>query len=323
MSSDDSCCGTILDGRGGGRRIDWSTIRNWTADQGTLWLVLDRDDDRARRWLIGESGIDPVVIEALLAPASRPRADAGDGGLVVVLRCVDPTPGAEPEELISIRVWAEPHRVVMTCRERPKSIVDLEAQVPQSAGPRSAGEVVARLVEGVTTRLIAAVEDVEEAIDELEDQVVDPSISVDSSSLGDLRHRIIGLHRYLLPQVHALTQIGTINVGVLDAKQQRMIQDAANRSMRCVDDLDAARGRAVVIQDELANRLTEQLNRRIYAISLFAAIFLPLTLITGLLGVNLSGIPYADDPWAFAVLCLLLVVLGALGYWIVRWFRLL
>ena len=58
-----------------------------------------------------------------------------------------------------------------------------------------------------------------------------------------------------------------------------------------IEELDAARDRAAVTQEELASRLAEQSNKRLYVLSVVAAVFLPLGLITGLLGVNLGGIP--------------------------------
>jgi zinc transporter len=323
MQVPDQHCGYLLDGRGGGRGVTWDEVRRWTAERGTLWLPLNRNDEQARRWLAEESGIDPVIVGGLLAAVSRPRAELIEGGLLMVLRCVDPTPGADPEDLISVRIWAERSRVIMLFRERPGSLGDLEARVVQSEGAHTAGELVAHLVHGVTTRLITVIETVEEAIDELEDRLVDPAQDMDRAVLASLRRRTIGLHRYLLPQVHALRHLETVQTTILDAKQHRIIRDAATRSMRCVEDLDAVRNRAAVIQDELANQLTEQMSRRMYAITVFAAIFLPLTFITGLFGVNLAGIPGADHPFAFAALCLVLGGLGVLGYWAARWSRLL
>ena len=66
------------------------------------------------------------------------------------------------------------------------------------------------------------------------------------------------------------------------------------------------------------DRRAETMNRQMLILSVVAAIFLPLGLITGLLGINVGGIPGADNPWAFAIVCVLLVVLGALQFW---WFK--
>jgi zinc transporter len=90
------------------------------------------------------------------------------------------------------------------------------------------------------------------------------------------------------------------------------LKEATDRLVRCIEDLDSARDRAAVTQEELVNRLSEQLNTRMYVLSLVAAIFLPLGFLTGLLGINVGGIPGSDSPSAFLVFLLVLSVVVAL-----------
>ena len=85
----------------------------------------------------------------------------------------------------------------------------------------------------------------------------------------------------------------------------------------------AIRERAAVTQEELQSRLAEQQNVRMYVLSIVAAIFLPLGFLTGLLGINVGGIPGADNTWAFGIFLAFLTVLvaGQLFYFrIKKWF---
>ena len=61
--------------------------------------------------------------------------------------------------------------------------------------------------------------------------------------------------------------------------------------------------------EELAGRLAEQMNTRMYVLSLIAGLFLPLGFLTGLLGINVGGIPLAENSWGFAAILVLLVFL--------------
>lgn len=74
--------------------------------------------------------------------------------------------------------------------------------------------------------------------------------------------------------------------------------------------MESARERTAVTSEELSNRLAEQMNRTMCTLSIVAAIFLPLGLLTGLLGINVGGIPGTEAPWAFALVTLVLVLLG-------------
>jgi zinc transporter len=86
------------------------------------------------------------------------------------------------------------------------------------------------------------------------------------------------------------------------------IREIAERTARFIDDLDSARDRAAITQEELNNHLSEQMNKTMYILSIVAAIFLPLGLITGLLGINVGGIPGTENKFAFAYVTAFLVV---------------
>jgi zinc transporter len=90
------------------------------------------------------------------------------------------------------------------------------------------------------------------------------------------------------------------------------LREIADPMTRYVEDLDSARERTAVAQEELIGRLSEQMDKRmylLYLLSLVAAIFLPLGFITGLLGINVGGIPSAEYHWGFALVTLMIVIL--------------
>ena len=72
-------------------------------------------------------------------------------------------------------------------------------------------------------------------------------------------------------------------------------------------------------QEELNSRLSEQLNKRMYVLSIVAAVFLPLGFITGLLGINVAGIPGAEFAYGFVIVCLLLLLLVFIQIGLFKW----
>ncbi len=108
MSEQDGLiCAVILDGKGGGREIGWPEIDSWSADQGVLWVHLDRTGAAAQNWLAQRSGIDPVICQTLLQEEVRPRTLTVGEALLVILRGVNLNPGADPEDMVGVRVWLE------------------------------------------------------------------------------------------------------------------------------------------------------------------------------------------------------------------------
>jgi zinc transporter len=60
------------------------------------------------------------------------------------------------------------------------------------------------------------------------------------------------------------------------------------------------------------------MNNALYLLSLYTALFLPMGVLTGLLGINVAGIPGDKSPWGFWVVCLLLLLFGVGGYVVFR-----
>lgn len=88
--------------------------------------------------------------------------------------------------------------------------------------------------------------------------------------------------------------------------------------MRYIEDLDSSRERASVAQEELMSRLSENMEKRMYVLSIVSTVFLPLSFLTGLLGINVGGIPGAENKSAFLIFCLILSGIGAIQFWIFK-----
>jgi len=84
--------------------------------------------------------------------------------------------------------------------------------------------------------------------------------------------------------------------------------------MRHIEELDTIRDKVILIQEELANRLSDQMNKKMYILSIISAVFLPLTFLTGLLGINIGGIPGAQNDNAFYVFSAILILIVTVQY---------
>lgn len=308
----------LLDGNGGARSCDWDAIRGWQPEQGVLWVHLDYTSDAARRWARDDSGLDPLVVDALFQEETRPRSvEAGDG-VLVWLRGVNTNPGAEPEDMVSIRIWVDRHRIVTTRHRRLLSVEDLRAALAAGHGPRGPGEFLVQISDRLVARMADVIDGIDEQVAGLEDQVLVSESHRLRPELADVRRQIISLRRYLAPQREAMARLLQERADWLVERDRLRLREVADRVTRYVEDLDAARDRAAVTQEELVSRLSEQMDRRMYVLSIVAALFLPLGFVTGLLGINVGGIPGAEFPLAFLMVCLGLGVLAALQLWLLR-----
>ena len=309
----------LLDGRGGARHLSAEELAAWSPDQGVLWVHLDytRPDDR--QWLETGSGLDELIVEALLAEETRPRATNVDGGLLIALRGVNLTPGAEPDDLVALRIWVDRHRIVSTRRRRLLSVGDVVETLDAGKGPHDAAQCLVELIDRLVWRMNDIVDQFEDRVAELEDRIVEEGSASMRYDLATLRRQAITLRRYLAPQREALNRLITAMAGWLDDSGLLRLREVGDRLVRHIEDLDAVRERAAVVQEELLSRMSEQMNSRMYVLSVVAAIFLPLGFLTGLLGINVGGIPGADYPLAFLMFIGMLVVVVILQLLVFRW----
>jgi zinc transporter len=297
----------ILDGKGGGQRIGWKEIRQWTPTDGLLWVHLNFTAPEARRWIKEESQLDDVVGDALLAEESRPRVTAFDDGLLIALRGVNLNPGAEPEDMVSLRMWAEKNRIVTTRRRKLLSVADLSSSIEKGKGPKTSGEFLEDVADRLMSRMGGVIDDLEDKVAELEEAVLTKESHELRPLLASIRRDAIYLRRYMAPQREAIARLQSEKISWLTDEDRVRLRETYDRLTRYIEDLDAARERAAVTQEELVSRLSEQMDNRMYVLSIVAAIFLPLGFLTGLLGINVGGIPGAEYKAAFAIFCILLV----------------
>lgn len=312
----------VLDGRGGGQALDWTGLEQWRPDDGILWIHLDYTKQKVQQWLTASSGLNELSIEILREQDTRPRILNSEEGLFLILRAVNPNPGADPEDMVSLRMHYSARRII-TMRQRPvAALEDITRAVESGNGPEDAGDFMVMVADRIADRLGEIVSDINDQADELEDSVLTGESAEMRPRLANIRRQGISLRRYIAPQRDVLTRLLTEKMPWLDAQARLRLREIAERSARFVEDIDSARDRAAITLEELNHQLSEQTNRAMYLLAIVTAIFLPLSLFTGLLGTNVSGIPGADHPAAFFIVTFILLTIAASLVWLfkrIRW----
>jgi zinc transporter len=311
MVNNDGLIGAyVLDGKGGGQKVGWKEIQEWKPTDGLLWVHLNYTAPEAQQWIKEENQLQDVVGDALLAEESRPRVTAFGDGLLISLRGVNLNPGADPEDMVSLRIWVDKSRVITTRRRKLLSVADLSTAIEMGTGPRTAGEFLEDVADRLMSRMGGVIDQLEDKVADLEEAVLTAQSHELRPKLASIRRDAINLRRYMAPQREAIARLQSEKISWLTDENRVRLREVYDHLTRYLEDLDAARERAAVTQEELVSRLSEQMDNRMYVLSVVAAIFLPLGFLTGLLGINVGGIPGAEYKAAFAIFC---TFLGAIA----------
>jgi zinc transporter len=306
----------LFDGAGGARALDWNGIAAWSPNDGVLWINLDYTQDDARAWI--ENTIDPLVRDALLDPDPRPRALARGDDLLLIVRGINLNAGFSPEDMLSVRTFVEPRRIVTLRHRASRSLKTLQTDLDAGHGAKTAAEFTVALVERIVEHVVTCVDELGDDVAASEDQVLSEHKSDLRGRLADLRRRAIAMRRFLAPQREALGKLAVIALPWLHAEHRARIGEVADRMMRTVEELDAARDRAAVTQEELSSRSAETTNKRLYVLSLITAVFLPLGFVCALFSVGIGGVPLKNNDWAFWGLAAALAIFGAVQLYLFK-----
>jgi zinc transporter len=301
----------LLDRKGGARSVSADDIENWRADDGLLWLHFDVAEHSPEQWMQTALALDSSVIDALNADETRPRSLSFGDGLLTVLRGVNLNPGEDPEDMVSIRLWIERDRIISTRRRKLLSVQDLRERLDHGTGPATSGEFLSEIIGRLADRIGAFFDTMEDRLSAIEEADGDEPVQDRRRSLALLRRQVASVRRFVAPQRDALDRLYRNPGNLLSESEVGQLREEADRVTRYLEDLDLARERAVVLQEELMNELAQMQNTRMYVLSVVAAIFLPLTFVTGLLGMNVGGLPGIDSPRGFLIALIVMVSTSA------------
>ncbi len=293
--------GRVMDGKGGCREIDWQEASAWQPDaQGeVMWVHLRRDHSEVRPWLEDVAGITPTTAALLVSDSTRPRAFREAEALVATLRGINFNADAQPEDMISLQLWCDGKRLITLRRLPMQTPRDVLALLDEGNGPGDAAAAITQIVEQLVARMNQSIVDMNENIDRLEDADPDEETGNMLEQIAKIRRNTLALKRHMSPQHEALEKISKDAPKWFEDHDRREIAETIDRLRRYLDDLDISKESALVLQDDIRGRALARSDRTNYLLTIVAAIFLPLGFLTGLMGINVGGMPGVENPDAF------------------------
>ena len=314
----------VLDGVGAGLALTWEEARAWQPDDKgkVMWAHLCRNQPGVEEWL-EELGISEPTRELLVSDRTRPRAFREGDTLVATLRGINFNPGAEPEDMLSMQLWSDGTRLLTLRRlplQTPRHVLAMIDR--REAGPTDAGALITEITEAMISRMNRAIVDMNDHLDQLEEQQGSDEAEKMLDKIASIRRNCLGLKRHMGPMHEALEAISRYAPPWFEEHDRREIAESIDRLRRYLEDLDISKESAVVLMDDIRGRSIARSEQATYLLTIVAGIFLPLGFITGLLGINVGGMPGVDDGNAFWVvvgLCGAIMLGQLLLFWKWRW----
>jgi zinc transporter len=301
-------CTALLVGDGPPRRIDAAEAAAY-AGPGFVWIH-GEGEDRESLAPVFAADVPEVAANALTATETRPRCDRIEDGAIINLRGPAAAGVDVSDRLVSIRMWVRAGKVNSLTR-RPLSATADVLQAMEREEIQDPGDLVAAFARRISAELDPQVAALGDELDDCESALEGRNIWPLRMRIAAIRSEAITFRRFVAPDRDALAMLSAIDFRWLAEDDRLHIREAADRFARMAEELEAVRERSALLHEQLTDLRAEEIDRRGLLISIVAFIFLPLTFITGLLGMNVEGIPYAKAPWAFWGVVVFCVVVGA------------
>ncbi len=319
---DEIMLGWTFDGQGGGHRLSGVEMSRELHNPGLTWVHLNAATSDARDWLETEATyLDRIIIDALLAEETRPRTVDYKDGMLLILRGVNTNPDEQPEDMVSLRVWIDAARIITIERRRVQTVRDIDLHMALGNGPKSAGDFLMMLCGHLFEHLDESLGRLHDQLDALEEKIMSAPEETLRLDALNIRRAAITFRRYIAPQRDVLAHLRLADQSWIEDYHRRSFQEDLDQVLRSLEDLDLMRERAQITYETLNSALSQKVNRNLYLLSGIATIFMPLTFITGLFGMNVAGIPEADHPYSFALICGITIGLAILQALVFRWIK--
>lgn len=314
-----------LNGDAPGTALEGEEIAAALEAEELAWIHLDAADPASETWIEDNLGYLPAAVRgALVADATRPRVSFHGEGAMVFLRGLNTNPEAEPEDMVSLRLWVDPARIVTLSRRSLSSVQQVRALIASGEGPRNAGNFLAEMLEQLNILIVERVDHLDDAGEVIEQTVLahDRDHGPLRTRITDIRQELVDLRRFLRPQRDAVAALSSDRMRLADSETRMRIAETQDVLTRTVEELEGLSERLMVARDEISSAHSDRLNRNLYVLSVISAVFLPLSFLTGLMGINLAGMPGATWPpafWVFTLGLCVVMVLQLLVLWRSRW----
>lgn len=279
--------------------LDWNDAAEaFNSKQFPLWLHFNLCDARALKWLAANQRIPEEARELLLSPDPRIYMEVIENGLMGVLGDLHYEFDTDPDALGSIRMYVDQNCLITGRRHSLKAIDRLRLDLIDGECIETPIQLVVQLVERLTELFDAVVDDRSDAVDDIEDLILKGTFPEQRTELGRVRRLLARLHRQVRANRLALFRLmARLPSWCSDDKAD--FQQNVERLDGVVQDLELVQERARLLQEEIAGRLEEAVNRNLYVLSAVTTVFLPITLISGIFGMNVGGLPWTQDNFGF------------------------
>jgi zinc transporter len=314
-------CGYLFSGGAAGVPVGLEQALAWLREApqdgpGFVWLHFNLSDAAAEGWIESHLAVVPEFFDALREGSRSTRIEDAHDTLIAVVNDVAFEFAFDPAEIETLWVNVGP-RMAISARIHPlRSIDRLRQDVREGCRFESSVAFLNHLMHDQGDVLVRIVREATLQVDAIEDRLLVGRLQHKRSDLGKLRRVLVRLQRLLAPEPGALFRLLRLPPPWITAGDLEELRQSTEEFTLIIRDVAELQERIKLLQEEIAAQLGEQTNASLFTLTIVTVLALPINIMAGLLGMNVGGIPLAQDPHGFAVIVGIILTFTVLAGWL-------
>lgn len=306
---------TITDPRDLPGYLDASTV-TWVDVEGL-------GDEKLIREIGKVFGLHPLALEDAVNLPQRPKTESYDNFQLIITRLARFNPKDVDVETEQVAIFLGDH-FVLTLQEKCGDVFDpVRARIRSGVGPiRKSGPdyLMYSLLDTVVDGYYPVLEDLGEALDDIEQQILTDPLPDHLRSIYNGRRQLLELRRAIWPQREAINSLIRDENPLISANVRVYLRDIYDHTVQVIDVTETYRELATNLMDIYLSAVGQRTNEVMKVLTVVSSIFIPLTFVAGVYGMNFHFMPELAQRWGYPI-CIAAMVTIAAGELLFFWKR--
>jgi zinc transporter len=290
-------------------------LRGGEGDGHFLWLHFNLSHSAVERWLHRHAGLSPTFYETLKDGTSSTRMERADESLIAVINDVHFEFSFEPSDISTLWISVD-RNLVLTARLRAlRSVDQLRAAIRGGESVASPVGLLERLLRAQADALAGIIRGVSQRVDKVEDELLAGRLNAKRARLGALRRLLVRLQRVLAPEPAALFRLLQHPPAWMAEGDAQELREASEEFSLALGDTASLQERIKLLQEEIAAAVNEGNSRSLFVLTIVTVLALPINILAGLFGMNVGGVPLAQDDHGFWIVVAIVATFTAVAAW--------
>ena len=284
------------------------------------WINIDGVNNTEIIEKIGKRfGIHPLVLEDIVNTGQRPKMEDFGGYVYVVLKMLHPEKDEIKSEQVSIVLGPN---FVISFQERPGDVFNPVRERLRNAKGRvrkmGADYLTYALVDMIVDNYFAILENFGERIECIEEELIDKPSPDKLQVIQTLKRELIFLRKSVWPLRELISGLERSESPLIADTTPIYLRDVYDHTIQVIDTVESHRDMVSGMLDTYLSSVSNRMNEVMKVLTIIATIFIPITFVAGIYGMNFQNMPELSWPWGYFGA---LGVMGCIGATMVLYFR--